>query len=334
MLFNKQDSGSAELRQLLGFIDASTNFDKWITWLRLSQRQTVSLIGRDLYNRAKEHYKSDNFNSPEMEVEPERTAENLKNDELVNKIQLTIALFAYVKMIPSIDAGHGNAGRIRIVGETERPLTAVEAYKDEQNIQNLAYEALEDLIVYAEEEKFPEWEKAPVKQTAGQLLIPNAATFNLYYPIHSSRLYFTLVPMMQEVQDRYVVPILTRERFEKLKSAMPKKADLTDEETKLIGLLTSVCRPMALMTIKLALERLPIEVFPEGLVQTQIVGTVKEKQIANERTRLSMIQSLTDDAQAGFTSLQMQINELFSPEPTEKYVAPPKAEENIKGFLF
>ena len=35
MIFNKNNAGGTQLRDLLGFIDAGSNFVKWKTWISL-----------------------------------------------------------------------------------------------------------------------------------------------------------------------------------------------------------------------------------------------------------------------------------------------------------
>ena len=56
MLFNKYHDGGKELRELLGFIDANTNFDKWLTWINLSLRQITELTGTEIFNQAETYY--------------------------------------------------------------------------------------------------------------------------------------------------------------------------------------------------------------------------------------------------------------------------------------
>ena len=323
MLFNKQYDGGKELRELLGFIDANTNFDKWLTWINLSVRQITDITGTEIYKQAEIYYLKDEYG---LDLED-------KEYLLVKKFQLTNALFAYVKMIPSLDAGHGNDGRKKGIGENEKELTALEQYKDEANILNLAYEALEDLLIFLEEQKFEAWENAPVKQMLKSLVITKLSEFNEYFTLGSSRMFFTMLPMIREVQEMKVVPAVTRTRMTALLEAM-KAAEPTDEQKELLEMLPLIRRPLVLASLALAIKRLPVEVLPDGIVQTQITGSIREKRIASKEATRAVIDSLTDDANAAFSVLQDYVSGLEGNDLTERYVVPPAQKDGVKGFSF
>lgn len=323
MLFNKDNTGGKELRHLLGFLDADTNFEKWITWVRLSVKQITSLTGKKLYNRAKTHYEGSNYAMESDDV----------NSRLVRKFQLANALFAYVKLLPSLDAGHGNDGRKRQLGEHDKSLSALEAYKDETNILNLAYEALEDLIDFAEEEKLQEWLDSDNRKSSERLFVRNTTEFNRYYMLNSTRMYFHLVPLIREVQETQIRPIITADRYDKIQEALSVK-EPDEEQKKWISFAQDyICRPLVFASLVLALKRLPVELFPDGLMQTQLVGTLREKRIATEEVRKSLISSFDDDAERAIDKLQAQIEILDGADVQERYVIPPSAKETIKGFL-
>jgi len=320
MLFNKYNTGGTELRELLGFIDASTNFDRWITWVELSVRQITAFTGKAVYTVAEAHYNSDHYKYNAQGTLTELTTPKLSEvqawavmDEVVRRFQLSNALFAYVRLLPSLDAGHGNGGRKKTVGESEKGLTAVEQYKDETNILNLGYEALEDLLSYLEENAIPTWLTSETRKSTANLLVPNLSTFNEYFIINSARFYYTLLPMIKEVQNLQIVPVISGARVTAIIEAVAA-ATPTDAQKALINLLKNyIQRPMVLATMVLALKRLSVEIMPEGVVQTQIVGTVKEKLAANDKTRQILIASLSEDVDAGLFALQEQIKILDAP---------------------
>lgn len=345
MLFNKNSNGSDELRELLGFIDADSNFSKWKTWINLSVRQVTALTGTQVYAVADAHYNSTHYQHvvPEDVTPTELTTpkaseitEWKKLDELVAKFQLPNAMFAYVRLLPSLDAGHGKSGRKKIIGTEERALTAVEAYKDETNILNLGYEALEDLLSYLEINAIPTWLTSETRKSTANLLVPSLEVFNEYFKIGSARLFYTLVPMIKDVQSTQVVSVIKASRISEIIAAFASKpTDRTDAQKALVTLTQDyIRRPMVLATMALALQRLPLELLPEGIVQMQVVGTVKEKLVANDQTRKTMIQSLERDASSKFNDLQEQIAILEGAVATERYVEAPQATERMKGFRF
>ncbi len=76
-------------------------------------------------------------------------------------VQQSVALFTWLKIIPTLDAQHGNTGRQKRLGEHEKGLTALQEYKDEANILSQAYESVDALIAYLEQEKFDFWIQSP-----------------------------------------------------------------------------------------------------------------------------------------------------------------------------
>jgi len=331
MIFNKNSNGGTELRDLLGFIDANTNFSRWKTWIELSVRQITQLTGTELYKLADTHYNSANYHAepPTPTPNPEPAYSNAVLDELVRVMQLTNALFAYVKLLPSLDAGHGNSGRKKEIGETERALTAVEAYKDEVNILNLAYEALDQLIAYCEANKITEWTESSVRKLTAELLISNPETFNLYFQLNSVRMFYTLVPIIREVQRLEVVPTISQAKVNDILTALKAETPTEPQETLIALVQDFIRRPLVLDTMAVALERLNMDVFPDGILQTAIVGSIKEKRIALDDSRKSLIASLRKDAAEGWTMLQ---NEFSKGTLAEIYVKVPK--EAGAGFRF
>lgn len=314
MIFNRENNGTAELVEALGMIDAGTDFSKWKPYIPLSVRRLTAIIGPEVYDKVLEYYHS--------AEQDEKFAE--KYGLLLLMVQQAVALFTWISIIPTLDAQHGNAGRQKRLGENERGLTAIQEFKDEANILNLAYESVDALIAYLDKEQFDFWLNSEKKKAINKLLIRDKEQFDTYYLIGSNRLFLTLAPILREMQDRYITPIITRKRLDLL---LNRKED-TDEM-----LLESVCRPLVLLTMQKAVERLPVEVLPEGIVQVQQVGTVKEKIKAEADARRSVAKSLGDDAAKDLSALQDLIAQLDAePEEPELYLL--KAKVQTKGITF
>lgn len=313
MIFDKNSNGTAELVEALGMIDSATDFSKWKPYIPLSVRRLTSIVGPEVYENTLEYYHSDEPN-PETEE---------KYKILLLMVQQSVALFTWLKIIPTLDAQHGNTGRQKRMGENEKGLTAIQEYKDETNILNLAYESVDALIAYLDKEKFDFWLSSEKKKAINQLLIRSKADFDIYYMIGSHRLFLTLVPIIREMQDRYIIPIITRSRYEQLLSG--------DELSE--GFIDAVCRPLALLTMQKAVERLPVEVLPDGVVQVQQVGTVKEKIKAEAEARKAVSKSLENDAEKDLVALQDFIATVEA-EPDEPDLYLPKATIQTKGITF
>lgn len=312
-IFDKDNNGAEELVEALGMIDSATDFSKWKPYIPLSVRRLTAIIGPEAYDKMLEFYYSTN---PDPQTKD-------KYKTLLLMMQQSIALFTWLKIIPTLDAQHGNTGRQKRFGENEKGLTAIQEYKDETNILNLAYESVDALIAYLDKEKFDFWLNSEKKKTINQLLIRSKEAFDLYYLIGSHRLFLALIPIIREMQDRYIIPIITRKRYEQL---------LSDDEIP-EGFNDAVCRPIALLTMQKAVERLPVEVLPDGVVQVQQVGTVKEKIKAEAEARKAVSKSLGDDAAKDLISLQDFIATIEA-EPDEPDLYLPKATVQSKGITF
>lgn len=312
-IFDRNGNGTAELVEALGMIDSSTDFSKWKPYIPLSVRRLTAIIGTEVYDKTLEFYYS---------TEPEPSTEE-KYKNLLLMMQQSVALFTWLKVIPTLDAQHGNTGRQKRIGEHERGLTAIQEYKDEANILNLAYESVDALIAYLDKENFDFWLNSEKRRTINQLLIRSKEKFDTYYMIGSHRLFLTLTPIIREMQDRYIIPIITRKRYEQLLSENELGEDFTD----------AVCRPLALLTMQKAVERLPVEVLPDGVVQVQQVGTVKEKIKTEAEARKAVSKSLGDDAAKDLVALQDLIATIEA-EPDEPDLYIPKATIQSKGITF
>lgn len=312
-IFDKNSNGTAELVEALGMIDSVTDFSKWKPYIPLSVRRLTAIVGPEVYEKTLDYYYS-------TEPEPE-TEEKYKT--LLLMMQQSVALFTWLKIIPTLDAQHGNTGRQKRMGENEKGLTAIQEYKDEINILNLAYESVDALIAFLDKEKFDFWMNSGKKKAINQLLIRSKEEFDVYYTIGSHRLFLTLAPIIREMQDRYIIPIITRNRYEQLLSGNEPSEGFSD----------AVCRPLALLTMQKAVERLPVEVLPDGVVQVQQTGTVKEKIKAESEARKAVSKSLRDDAEKDLIALQDFIAAIEA-EPDEPDLYLPKATIQSKGITF
>lgn len=312
-LFNKNGRGAVELVQVLGLIDSDLTFDKWEPVVPLGVRDLKAIIGEEAVAALDAHYQSNDWERPE------KAAMN----EAVRLAQQSAAMFTWLKVIPTLEAQHGNAGRGKRLGENERGLTGAQEFKDEDNIRNMAYEAADALVEYMDREAFDWWTQSRRKRQMEQLLIRDKETFDEYYTTGSHRLFLTLVPMIREVQDEHIIPILTRARFDRLLAGHPAEGE---EE-----LLEAARRPLALLAIKKAVERLPVEVLPTGIVQVQQTATVRDKVRAERQAREAVSTSLGNDAAVMLDRLTDLVAELDATGP-DYYVPGPTLQS--RGISF
>jgi len=310
-IFNKQNNGGEELVKALGMIDQDTTFSKWEPYIELSVRKLVSITGSEVYDKVLELYTS----SDEISED---------NKELIERMQQCIALFTWVRVIPTLDAQHGNNGRQRRLGENEKGLTALQEYKDEANILNMAYESVDALIAFMDKKAFEFWINSPKKEAINKLLIKSKDEFDSYYIIGSHRLFLTLIPIIKEIQDRHIIPVITRANYDLL---------ISEDKDTVDKLKDAVCRPLALLTIRQAILRLPVEILPDAIVQVQQVGNIKERIKAEAEARRSVAEELEQSAKTDLSDLQDIIIEMNNvDEEPDLYILKPTI--NTKGVTF
>ena len=304
-LFNLENNGGGEIVDAVGMISDNVDFSKWKPVLPLAMRRLSAIVGDDVMSAICERYA------------------NGEEKELISVAQKPVAFFAWGMMIPTLDAQHGGSGRQKKLGENEKGLTALQEFKDEQNIMNLAYESVDALIEFLENGDYDFWKQSEAKRLTESLLLRNKNEFDRYYVIGSHRLYYTLTPLIREVQETEIAPIVGDERM----LAMQKK------DPEFAGLLEQCRRPLTLLTIKKAVERLPIEVIPDGIVQVQQVGSVKEKTKAEKEARRQVSESLRSDAERYLHILQDTVTQMDN-DPTNDDLYVYHATLQSKGITF
>lgn len=300
-LFDKDGHGREELVAAIGVISKDITFAKWAPAIPLGTRQLAGIVGRDVVNELDGLYRKS---------EP-------SGDELlaVKFAQQAVAMFTWLKILAPLDAQHGNAGRGKTLGENQHGMTALQEWEDKESIRAMAYEATDALIEVLDTTEWSWWtESAKCKQRAG-LLLPSKEAFDTYYMIGSHRLFLTLLPMIAEVQAGDIAPIVTAAHMEQLLAADGAGMDAATRSR----LLELARRPLALLTMKKAVERLPVEVLPEGIVQVQQQATVKQKLRAEKSAREAVAASLGADAERYLQLLQDAISELDSDEGDVDY---------------
>lgn len=322
MLFNKSSNGAEELKAIIGFIQASIDFDNMQTYIKFAENDIKKIIGASVYNLAEQHYLSNNFGAADSEGSSSGSGLNRGNEllnTLVEKIQIPIAFYAYISYAPSNDLTHSDKGRQILVSENEKPAFEWMVQRDEENILSMAYKATDDLLDFLMEEMeyFPEWTGSQNYIDARALFVNRAEDFDKIFPIDKSRrMFFILIPFIRECERKFLRPILGESAFNALKVAI-RENDLTENQETL---LEYVNVPLVLYTMATAVTRLSLKVLPHGICEQYIesksalIGSrpadrsVKTdfmiaimKQAEDEMKRLQEYISKTDAEDAGET---------------------------------
>lgn len=304
-LFNRDLDGGSEITNTLGLIADRVDFAQWEPYLPAGCREVTAIIGPAPMEALSYYYTNYESGDP-------RLAQPLK------LLQLAVALFTWLKIIPTLDAHHDANGRQRRLGENERGLTALEQYKDESNILKLAYEAVDNLVEMLDAEKFDFWVKSKKYTDRQKLLLRSKAEFDEFYSIGSARMYLMLMPIMSEEQRTQVKPVLGDRWTEAINRS---DADLYE----------LAARATALLSIRKAILRFPVSVLPEGIVQVSNSATGSQYATAEMKARMATADSLQEDAQTCLRLLETSLKQAVRSDA----VGMPKAGHiHTKGMSF
>ena len=294
ILFNRDGRGAEELVGCIGMIGQGIEFETWEPILPLGIADVAAIIGREPVEKLAEFY--ENGCEPDEGDFPASCAVALL------RLQQAVAYFTWIKIIPTLDAGHDTNGRSKRLGENERGMTALQEFKDEENVKRLAYEYVDLLVESLDRGLYKWWTGSERYRLREGLLVRNKETFDMFYMTGSHRLFVTLLPIMREVQGVAVAPVLG-EYLGKL---------LANEEEAVSKLYDTAARALVLLTMKKAVERLPVEVIPEGIVQVQQSQPVKQRLKAEKEAREAVAISLGADGEKQLERLAALIEEMDS----------------------
>lgn len=244
MIFNKSDNGAEELRSLTGNYYASNGFEKMTGEIMLATAELKKIIGPAIYHLAETAYHADVVVS-----------------DLVLHVQLPIAILSTFNMYRANDISHEDTGRkVKIDPNAEKIPWQWQLAKDDEIQLDKYYSAVDALIAYLDESTINEWQESDYKKSTKLLLINSATKFDQYYPIQQSgRTYILLLPFLREAEMIHIKRAFGADYTRYLSGK-----DLTEKDTEVLEYLLPA---IALLTMSMAVKRLPLGVIPNGVVR-------------------------------------------------------------------
>ena len=285
-IFDVRRPGGEEIVEAVGLIGHGIDFDKWRPLVHFGLSEVSARIGCGIVEHLCEVYTCGN------EAEPVES-------DLIALLQQAVAMFTWLRVIPTLDAQHDEAGRGKRLGENEKGLTALQEYKDEENIRRMAYEATDALLRRLDEGDYPYWLTTAEYLRRGQLLIRSKGEFDRFYRLGSHLVFEMIMPIMEEVQYATIVSAVGRERFDRLVA-------LRDDAK----LLESARWPLALLTMAKAFRRLSTELLPGGATQLQMTQPVASRLRAEKEAREAAASELEDSGRDALRRLEQLVAEL------------------------
>lgn len=245
MIFNKDNKGAQELRNLTGNYYANNKFDKIAGEIELAAEELAALVGDGVIELAGKYY-----------AEPGEDADA----ELVRKVQRPIAILATLRMYRKNDLSHEDDGRKFKMATDGSEKLPWEWQLDRDDALHLEeyYRAVDALIRYLNKKGLEVWTGTASYRLAQTLIIRSGEAFDSYFPIdRSERMFLMLLPFIREAQMLTVKRAYGKGWDELLEeSGMPE----TDAHF-------AACKAVALLAMSMALRRLSLSLIPGGVLR-------------------------------------------------------------------
>ena len=254
MIFNRNHNGAEELRDLTGNYYANNEFNKIKSDIKVATYHLCKIVGDAVYARALQAY----TNQEASGTDEGQIADVAKFVELV---QRPIAIMATLQMYRKNDVSHEDSGRKVVVTSdgTDKIPWEWQLDRDDAIHMEEYYQAVEQLIDYLNKTQLKEWMESEPKRLADTLLIRSGREFDKYFPIQSSeRMYMLLVGFIREVQIRHIRPAYGADKWD----ALLKERSTPESEVRF-----AACKATALLSMSLALLRMPLQLIPGGVVR-------------------------------------------------------------------
>ena len=258
---------TVEVQEHVPLITVNNNFAYLRPYLKIARRFVTRIIGEEVYTLASRHYNSANYtNVSAKDYNPPVSPSTIQQqhillDQLVAHIQDPLCFYALFLYSPAGNITLTDAGYQVTWNENSRPAQEWQLDKTEASLLETAHTFIDFLIDFldANQIKIDPWPGSENEKRIRSRFIKSAADFR-YNINSSSRIFFELQPIIQEVERVNIIPAL-RSQADPLLAAMQRER-LDPIQTELIDLI----RPaLSLLTMQLAKERIPEYIIPQNL---------------------------------------------------------------------
>jgi len=286
------NTGTAELKDLLGFIDVNIPFKNIKGKIKTATNDIINLIGQETYDLAV------------VEYEKESGADL----DFIFAVRYPIAIQAYRKFAPRNDLSHTAAGRLNRLEENQKSPFQWMIDKDDDALERSYYEALDDLIKFLDL-NIVSWKATDQYKLTHKLFLNNAFDFDSFFPIGNSRLLLLkLAPGIRLCENKEIKPRIGAELF----------AALKEDASEYESLLDKIKEACAYYSLAWAMRRLSVQLFPEGALQGYKSDrlNMKASKPAENNEPYAVAAYFEIDAKNAFDEIESMIYEI-NKEPTD-----------------
>lgn len=191
---------------------------------------------------------------------------NANYKELLTYVRPVLANLAFEKYLPTAQVSISKGGVRISTNETNKTAFQWQIKDIRKSCLEMGNSAIEELLIYLESKstatEFSDWSSAPGYTLFYELFLRKTEEFQKEYNINNSRRTFlSLVPMMREVEEFSIMPLIGSDFATELKTQI-KANNVTANNKKAIALIN---KTIAYLTVSKATAIIPVRITADGL---------------------------------------------------------------------
>ena len=301
LLFNEQ----TDFRAILGFLDADFSFKALKPDLVEATDELIKIIGEPIYESIVGIYEAD--------------SSSYEDTFFLERVQYCILLDAYRHAAKGSDLGHTPNGRNNRIEENQKIAFEWQIERSDRDLERKYYKSIDALINYMDK-KVSGWKTTDAYKATHNLFIRTVQEFEDYFIIDSSRLLLLkLAPGIKKAENEQIIPRITKDVFEALKTAIKTDANNIDK-----GLVSLIREALVYESLSWAIPRMSAQLFPEGLLQvadTSRLTTAARMAVTNNLAE-ALSQRFEKDAKKAYLKIEEYVKPVVLPSGQYQPLSP------------
>ncbi len=223
--------------------------------------------------------------------------------KLIHLVIKAESLYALYLSVDELSVNLSGTGVTVIQSDTHRPAPQYQVMNVKERYIARAHEQM-DLCLALIQNNFDTFNERAGDFYDSKLLVKDAKQFQVYADIHASRrVFLAMMPLMRNIEQRYLMPTLSRELYELLYTQIASSATLTDENKELMDyILPAVVH----LTMARALVEINIDMLDWGIfnLADNTFKNVQNKTLLQQNRLGEMQAAYQRDGDADMKALQ------------------------------
>lgn len=229
-----------EVRKYIS-VNTSKNFDSLIPYIETAEAKYIKqILGNDQYLELCAYY-ADPEAWAMIEHVPKTSTTYM--EKLLPLVQKALINLAFLNGFAILSVNLGDSGAFRKETESQKPLYQYQEENLKDSFRSEGFNTLDTILELLENniENFPIFSGSDTYTVFKSKFIPTTSVFNEYYNISGSRLVFLhLQKYIDLVNDFNIIPVIGRDFFDELISAMTSAGEPTEKQNSVIRFIQKI----------------------------------------------------------------------------------------------